>query len=452
MTDPRRHLPAMHEILQDSRLEQLPRDLCKQVGREILDEVRQSLGASDQDTAPDVVALVRDRVTWLLEGRARPVLNATGVVLHTNLGRAPWPHAARQAALAAMAYGNVEIDLATGRRGGRLDGIAALARVLTGAESAIVVNNCAAAVLLALTAHARDREVLVSRGELVEIGGSFRVPDVIASGGARLVDVGTTNRTRRSDYAEAIGEDTAVLLKVHRSNFRIEGFTSEPSIAALAALAREHGVRCVYDLGSGSLDGWGVEPSVREAIAAGVDLAIFSGDKLLGGPQAGLILGSAEAVAACRRHPLYRALRVDKVTLAALEATLALHATGVRPPALAMLEADLVTLEARAVRLSTGLRERGLSSTVTSGESRAGGGSLPGEGLPSRVVVLEHDDVEALHRRLRLGAPSVVARVHQGRLVLDVRTLSDDELVPVADALRAAWQAKDRVAIDPAQG
>jgi len=439
MTDARRHLPNMNAILDDAVLHDLPRDLCKAFARQELDRARERVGKGAPLPAREaLVERVAERARELLRGRARPVINATGVVLHTNLGRAPWPQAARDAASRAMGYGNVELDLPSGQRGGRLDGVSGLLQHLVGCEAAIVVNNCAAAVLLALTAHARGREVLVSRGELVEIGGSFRVPDVIASGGARLVDVGTTNRTRIGDYAAAVTPDTAVLLKVHRSNFKLVGFTQEPEVGALAALAREHGLRCVYDLGSGSLDGWGVEPSVREAVAAGVDLAIFSGDKLLGGPQAGLIAGRAEAVRACRRHPLYRALRVDKVTLAAVEATLAAHVAGDVPPALAMLDAPLHVLQDRAERLVRALQAVELSGTVAAGESRAGGGSLPGEGLESRVVEVEHERPEALHHRLRTGEPAVVARVSRERLVLDVRTVTDEEIEPLVHALARA--------------
>ena len=442
MSDARRRLPNMNAILDDPQLDGFPRELCKALAREVLQGVRQEV--ADGGDAPDgaqVASRVQAEVAAVLGGRARPVINATGVVLHTNLGRAPWPQEARDAASRAMGYGNVELDLATGSRGGRLDGVSRLLHHLVGCEAAIVVNNCASAVLLALTAFARDREVLVSRGELVEIGGSFRVPDVIASGGARLVDVGTTNRTRIGDYAAGITEDTAVILKVHRSNFKLVGFTEEPSAEAIAQLADSAELHAFYDLGSGSLDGWGVEPSVREAVASGMDLVLFSGDKLLGGPQAGLIAGTAEAVARCRKHPLYRALRVDKVTLAAVEATLALHLSGGTPPALRMLDASLDALTERAERLAAKLERAGIAAVVADGESQAGGGSLPGEGLPSRVVQVALGDVDRVHRCLRLGEPAAVARVSRDCLVFDVRPLSDEELEPLVQALLRAVAA-----------
>ncbi|MFK7927040.1 MAG: L-seryl-tRNA(Sec) selenium transferase [Myxococcota bacterium] len=428
MNDPRRRLPNMQKILDDPRLLGLPRALCKALARQVLDGLRANPPSEDEVGALDVVQQVHDGARGLLRGRQRAVINATGVVLHTNLGRAPWPQPVRDAANRAMGYGNVELDLATGKRGGRLEGLSALMTYLTGCESAIVVNNGAAAVLLALTAHARGQEVLVSRGELVEIGGSFRVPDVIASGGADLVDVGTTNRTRIADYAGGITQNTAVLLRVHTSNFKVVGFTEEPTLDELVALSREHGLRVVHDVGSGSLDGWRDEPSVRASVAAGTDVVIFSGDKLLGGPQAGILCGDAEAIEICRKHPLYRALRVDKVTLAAIEATLAMIAAETPPTAEAMLHTPLDVLKARAQGLAASLSDAGIGCGVEAGESRAGGGSPPGEGLDSFVVRVPHRDPEALHRRLRLGEPAVVARVGRGALLLDVRTLNDAEI------------------------
>lgn len=439
MSDPRSRLPNMNAVLADPSIQDLPRDLCKDSARRILAELRSAVTAgSPVPGAVEVAARVAAHVGELLSGRHRPVINATGVVLHTNLGRAPWAPEARAAGMRAMGYGNVELDLASGKRGGRLQGLAASMNALTGAEDAIVVNNCAAGVLLALTALARDHEVLVSRGELVEIGGSFRVPDVIASGGARLAEVGTTNRTRLSDYEAGITEHTAVLLKVHRSNFRVVGFTEEPDIEDMVALARARGLHCVYDLGSGAMDGWGDEPSLRRAIRSGVDLAIFSGDKLLGGPQAGILAGRREVVQRCRRHPLYRALRVDKVSLAALEATLALHLRGQQTPVARMLGASLEALQERAEHLCQAFRGAQIQATVAVGESRAGGGSLPGEGLESRVVEVVVEDAERVHRALRLGDPAVVARVHRGRLVFDVRTLEGVDPAVLVGALTAA--------------
>lgn len=450
MNDSRRRLPNMNSVLDHSGLEGLPRHLCKHEARLLIAELRASMPTSEvAPSIDDVVEVVAHRVAQLLAGRHRAVINATGVVLHTNLGRAPWPAPARDAAARAMGYGNVEIDLKSGSRGGRLSGISRVMNRLTGSEDAIVVNNCAAAVLLALTAHAREREVIVSRGELVEIGGSFRVPDVIASGGARLREVGTTNRTKLQDYADAIHEDTAALLKVHRSNFRLVGFTEEPSMRELAKLAEARSVRSIYDLGSGALDGWGDEPSVREAIGSNASLVIFSGDKLLGGPQAGIIAGHRDAVQICRKHPLYRALRVDKVTLAALEATLLMHLRGEQPPALEMLEATPEDLRARAQALAEGLRQDVSDPQIVATESRAGGGSLPGEGLPSLGVRFMVENVMAVHEQMRVGEPSIVARIHEGGIMLDVRTVLDSEVDALVDGVRRAIHEVDsRVARD----
>jgi L-seryl-tRNA(Ser) seleniumtransferase len=433
-----RDLPKMDGLLADDRLGDLPRSLCRDVANEVLDELRDRLREGELEALPDVAVEVADRVRALLRGRHRAVINATGVVLHTNLGRAPWPEQAVQAAIQAARYGNVEIDLASGRRGQRLDGVSALLRHLTGCEAAIVVNNGAAAVLLALTAFARDREVLVSRGELVEIGGSYRVPDVISAGGARLVDVGTTNRTRIADYAAAVTDDTGVVLRVHPSNFRIVGFTERPTLGELTDLATEHGLVSVHDLGSGALEGWRDEPSVRDSVQAGFDVVIFSGDKLLGGPQAGIALGRAGAIQRLRKHPLYRALRVDKVTLAALEATLAVHLAGGQTPTQAMLDAPMEELARRAAVLRDGLIAEGFEADVAPGTSAAGGGSLPGEGLDSRVVVVRHPGPHNLHTALRTGEPAVVARVSDDTLVFDVRTLTEDDLKVLPGLVAAA--------------
>jgi L-seryl-tRNA(Ser) seleniumtransferase len=294
------------------------------------------------------------------------------------------------------------------------------------------VNNCAAAVLLALTALARDREVIVSRGELVEIGGAFRVPDVIASGGARLVEIGTTNRTRLSDYAAAIRPETAVLLRVHPSNFRIVGFVEQVPREELVALGRERNIVVIEDVGAGSLTGKFGEPAVRAILGSGVDLVMFSGDKLLGGPQAGVIAGRADLVARLRKHPLYRALRVDKVTLAALEATLGDHASGRPTPVDAMMDMPAEVLEQRAQRLAAALRGLGVAPEVIAGESFVGGGALPGQALPTRIVRIPVGDDEEAARRLRTGEPPVLARVHQGALHLDVRTVDPDAIDTLA--------------------
>lgn len=410
-----RQLPGVDALLAGC-LAPYAHPVATAAARQVLDELRQEI-RDGLPELPDVEELVRERAELLAHGRLRPVINATGVVVHTNLGRSAWAEEARQAAVDAMGYCNVEMDLDEGQRGGRLQAIDRLLAALTGCEAAIVVNNCAAAVLLALTTIAKDREVVVSRGELVEIGGSFRVPDVIASGGARLVEVGTTNRTRAADFEAAITDQTGALLSVHPSNFRQIGFTERPSREALVAVGRRAGVPVLEDLGSGALeDGLG-ETGVRTAVAAGLDLVLFSGDKLLGGPQAGLIVGRAHWVERLRRHPLYRALRVDKVTLAALEATLALHLRGGEVPTPARLTADV---DGRTERFAERVRAAGLTVDVRETEGRAGGGALPERPLPSRALAFagwRHDEA----RQLRLGRPAVVARVHQDALWVDLR-------------------------------
>ncbi len=429
-----RDLPSVHAILSDPRVAGLPHDLLVSLARAALERARAAL--RDGGAAiPDVAGAVAADAARLLDGRLRRVINATGVVIHTNLGRAPWAPEAVAAAARAAGYTPVELDLSTGARGGRGEGVDALLRHLTGAEASLVVNNCAAAVLLALTALARGRDVIVSRGELVEIGGSFRVPDVIASGGARLVEVGTTNRTRASDFAAALGPDAAVLLRVHPSNFRIVGFTESADRDALVALAAERGLHVVEDLGSGSLDGDRGEPSVRAAVAAGVDVVVFSGDKLLGGPQAGLLVGRRDAIARLAAHPMQRALRVDKVTLAALEATLALHVRGVRTPVQEMLATADGVLAERAARLRGALEGLGVRAEVRADTSETGGGAHAGLGLPTWVVAVPGG--AALAARLRAGDPSVVARVADDALLLDLRTLRPDELDEVAAQVAA---------------
>ncbi len=368
-----------------------------------------------------------------LEGARTPslrrVLNATGVIVHTNLGRAPLAaEALARVHEVARGYSNLELDLDDGKRGSRQDHLAELVRRLTGAEAALVVNNNAAAVLLALAALAEGREVVVSRGELVEIGDGFRIPDVLARSGARLVEVGTTNRTRADDYERAIGPDTALVLRVHQSNFRLVGFTELPRLADIAAVAHAHGLPLVDDLGSGVLAGIAGEPTARESLAAGTDLVCFSGDKLLGGPQAGIVAGRANLVEQLRRHPLQRALRVDKLTLAALEGTLLLHRDAPeRIPVLRMLGEDVEIVRARATRLAelTG-------GTVEETVARVGGGALPLAELPSFACALD----ESLADPLREGEPPVVGIVRDGKLLLDCRTLADDELDEVAAAVR----------------
>jgi L-seryl-tRNA(Ser) seleniumtransferase len=373
-----------------------------------------------------------------LEAARRPtlrrVLNATGVILHTNLGRAPLPAAALEHAVeAGRGYSNLEYDLAEGARGSRQDHVAAILRRLTGAEAALVVNNNAAAVLLALAALAEGREVLVSRGELIEIGDGFRIPDVLARSGARLVEVGTTNRTRSADYDRAVNDETALVLRVHQSNFRVVGFAEQPALKELAALARHHELPLLDDLGSGALVEVADEPTARTSLAAGADLVCFSGDKLLGGPQAGIVVGRADLVERLRRHPLHRPLRIDKLGLAALEGTLLLYLDPGRAlrevPVLRMLYEDAASVRLRAERLAA---EVGGEVEETVG--RVGGGALPLEELPSFACAVE----ESLAGPLRAQAPPVIGIVRDGRLLLDCRTLNDAEADEVAAAVRAA--------------
>jgi L-seryl-tRNA(Ser) seleniumtransferase len=434
MSDLYRQLPAV-DVLIARAVPDAPRSTSVPAARFVLDAARAAIG-DGATVLPDLEGALRERVE-LLGGRLRAVINATGVVVHTNLGRSAWSERARAAAAVAMGPCNVELDLATGKRGGRLDAIRAQLRALVGCEDALVVNNCAAAVLLALTALARDREVIVSRGQLVEIGGSFRVPDVITSGGARLVEVGTTNRTRADDFAAAVGEATGALLTVHPSNFRQIGFTEDPDRDALVAIARQHGVPFIEDLGSGALDDPPGDTGVRTAVAAGVDLVLFSGDKLLGGPQAGVVVGRGAWVERLRRHPLYRALRVDKVTLAALEATLADHLSGTAPPTPAQLVLDVGP---RTEALAARLRASGLQARVVEADGRAGGGSLPERPLPSLAVRLDGwGEQEA--RALRTGRPAVVARLADGALWVDLRAVQPSDDSVLGDCLLAVARA-----------
>jgi L-seryl-tRNA(Ser) seleniumtransferase len=363
----------------------------------------------------------------------RRVLNATGVIVHTNLGRAPLPAAALERAVAVgKGYSNLEYDLAEGARGSRQDHVAALLRRLTGAEAAIVVNNNAAAMLLALAALAEGREVLVSRGELIEIGDGFRIPDVLARSGARLVEVGTTNRTRAADYDGAATADAALLLRVHQSNFRVIGFAERPSLRELAAVAGSHGLPLLDDLGSGVFVDVGGEPTARGSLADGADLVCFSGDKLLGGPQAGIVVGRTDLVERLRRHPLHRALRIDKLGLAALEGTLLLYLDPARArrevPVLRMLNEDAAAARRRAERLADLV-----GGTVEETVARVGGGALPLTELRSSACAVE----ESLAAPLRLHETPVIGIVRDGKLLLDCRTLADEEIDEVAAAVHA---------------
>jgi L-seryl-tRNA(Ser) seleniumtransferase len=428
-----RDLPSVDRLLADDVLAAAPRPLATAAARAAVDQARETIQAGGEPG--DLVEAARTELARLAAPALRRVLNATGVIVHPNLGRAPLPPAALARAVdIGGSYSNLELDLGSGSRGSRQDHVADALRRLTGAEAALVVNNNAAAVLLALAALAEGREVVVSRGELVEIGDEFRIPDVLSRSGARMVEVGTTNRTRAADYERAIGPDTALLLRVHQSNYRIVGFTESVSTRDLAQLAKRSRLWLVDDLGSGSLLDVGDEPTAASSLAAGADLVCFSGDKLLGGPQAGIVVGRAELVERLRRHPLQRALRADKLTLAALEGTLALHEDPERAraeiPVLRMLDEPAERVRERAERLA-GLVGGEVEETV----ARVGGGALPLAELPSAACAIE----EMLAGPLRLGNPPVLGIVRDGRLLLDARTLTDSE---VDEAARAVLEAR----------
>jgi L-seryl-tRNA(Ser) seleniumtransferase len=434
-----RRLPSVERL--SSRLPEAPRRLAVAAARAAVEAARQAVLAGEPPPSEEeLAASAAERLAHLALPSLRRVVNATGVVLHTNLGRAPLAQAAlAQVAEVAAGYSNLEYDLATGARGSRGAHVEALLCGLSGAEAALAVNNNAAAVMLALAALAGDGEVLVSRGELVEIGGSFRIPDILAHSGATLVEVGTTNRTRLADYAAAIGERTTAILRVHQSNFRIVGFAEQPQPDELAALARERGVAMVDDLGSGALGEVYDEPTLRAAVAAGADLVCCSGDKLLGGPQAGILCGPADAVERCRRHPLARAMRLDKLQLAALEATLRLHRDEGREalPALAMIEAPEEELARRAEAMAAAV---GPAAEVGWESGAPGGGSLPEVILEGPVCLVEPGEAgaDALLARLRENDPPVIARIVRDRVVLDPRTMSDEDAASAAAAAREA--------------
>jgi len=419
-----RDLPSVDELARRSE-----DPLAVAAARTVLERAREQIRAGSDPG--DLEQKLQEELIAAYSPRLRRVINATGVIVHTNLGRAPLAAAAlEQVVDAARGYSNLEYDLDAGGRGSRQSHVADLVSRLTGAEAALVVNNNAAAVMLALATLAEGREVLVSRGELIEIGDGFRIPDVLTRSGARLHEVGTTNRTRAADYENAIGPETAVLLRVHQSNFRVVGFTEQPRLAELADIARAHELVLVDDLGSGALVDVGDEPTAHASLAAGADLVCFSGDKLLGGPQAGIIVGRADLVERLRRHPLQRALRADKLTLAALEGTLrvALDAPD-EIPVLRMLREPPGAVLARAERLAAAI-----GGEVEETVARAGGGALPLAELPSYACAVE----ERLAERLRRGTPPVVGILRDGRLLLDCRTLTDAEADEVAAAVAAA--------------
>ncbi len=455
MTDERRTLPSVNALLETdgvrALLDRAPRTL-------VVDAVRQTLEDARRERAGGGPA--RDDVEWATAiGEAlrrkqrpslRPVINATGVVLHTNLGRAPLPTAALDAIQrVATGYANLEYDLESGGRGSRYAHCAALLRELTGAEDAVVVNNGAAALVLVLDTIARSREVIVSRGELVEIGGSFRVPEIMAKSGALLVEVGTTNRTHPDDYRRAIRTNTAAIVKVHRSNFALEGFVADVPVMELAAIAASSGAEpalpVIHDLGSGlliALDDFGLsgEPTARQALRAGANVVCMSGDKLLGGPQAGLLLGDASIIDGVRRNPLARSYRVDKLTLAALEATLDLYREPARAlreiPVLAMLTAGTGVLRERGQRVVRSLGDELMTRVeIVDSEASVGGGAFPTARIPSIALALTGNAM-LIERRLRDGDPPVIARVSDGRTFLDLRTVAaaDDDLLAAAIA------------------
>ncbi|MBK7863248.1 MAG: L-seryl-tRNA(Sec) selenium transferase [Archangiaceae bacterium] len=433
-----RELPSVDELLRSPALCAQPHRLALIAARRAVESARERvLAGGDGFREEDLSRALGQLQTPNL----RRVLNATGVVLHTNLGRAPLAARAVERLREAAGYCNLELELEEGERGSRYQPVVELLCSLTGAEDAMVVNNCAAAVLLALGALGRGREGVVSRGELVEIGGGFRVPEVMAQSGMKLIEVGTTNRTRLADYQAAVTPQTALLLKVHRSNFAVVGFTEEVHVRELVTL----GLPVVVDLGSGALEplhaeGLTQEPTVASVVAAGPDLVLFSGDKLLGGPQAGLMVGKRTAIAACRAHPLNRALRIDKLTVAALEATLELYRDGMSEnvPARGMLLQTGEQLRARAEGLKLRLMSHAVQSSVVETVGQVGGGSMPLAEPKSWACAISRADAEALHRRLRAGSPPVVGRVSEGQLLLDVRCLTDDDLEPVALSVRNA--------------
>jgi len=408
--------------------------------------IREQLAAERADGAvgaEERLALVEARLRQWTRASLRRVINASGVILHTNLGRAPLSRSA-VAALGEAAAGhvNLELDLATGRRGERAAHLAPLLTRLTGAPAALAVNNNAGAVLLMLSALCRGREVIVSRGEQVEIGGAFRMPDVMRLSGARMVEVGTTNRTRAADYAGAVTARTGAILRVHTSNYRVTGFTESVPLPELGGVARGAGLLLLDDLGSGSLEGVAGEPSVVESVA-NADVVAFSGDKLLGGPQAGILLGSEELVKKMARHPLARALRIDKLSLAALEATLRewlLGRAGSEVPVERMLRASPADLRRRAAYWVVKLGDRGIEGRLLAGESAAGGGSLPGHPLPTTLVALP-GPASRLVTALREGEPPVIARVEDGRCCLDPRTVLPGDDEPLLEAVERAFRS-----------
>ena len=452
-----RHVPSVDQLLRSDAAREL-REIVglrrlTNIARSVTAEIR-ALVRSDQVNGDDAEALLVEALKRLQtnarsEGQSglKNVINATGVILHTNLGRAPLSEAAREAIARATGYCTLEYDLASGARGGRAARVESLLKDLTGAEDALVVNNCAAAALLILKVLAGEGETIVSRGELVEIGGDFRVPDVMASSGTRMVEVGTTNRTHLEDYQGAINTETRLIMRVHPSNYRIVGFASSPASAELATLAHEAGLVLYEDAGSGQLSDlrkYGVvdEPVVREIVESGVDVVSFSGDKLLGSAQAGLIVGTRAIVSRLRKHPLYRALRSDKLRLAALEATLVSHQKDrahEEVPVIQMLSLTADELEQRARSLIGGVGQTDLKLEILPGESAIGGGAGPTSTLPTMLIAITHPTKSAqeIEHQLRASSPPVIGRISEGRVLLDLRTVFPTEIATLRDTLSA---------------
>jgi L-seryl-tRNA(Ser) seleniumtransferase len=435
----------MHQTAVQQLLDIAPRTAVLAAVRESIEAARTRRAGPPEDWNEDI----RERLARRTAPELRRVLNATGVVLHTNLGRAPLAEVATQAMLqVAGGYSNLEFDLSSGTRGSRSDHCRSLLQSVTGGEDGLVVNNAAGALLLALNALAKGKEVLISRGELIEIGGSFRIPDIMARSGAKLREVGTTNRTHLKDYEQNTDSGVAAILTVHRSNFEQRGFVASPDPKDLAALAARSGIAYIYDVGSGlipDLSIWGLtgEPRVSDALRAGAGLVVFSGDKLLGGPQSGCIVGARDLVGRCRANPIARAVRADKLTLAALAATLRLYQdedVALRSiPVLAMLTADSSVLAERANRLAR-MCPSAVNPGTQPGESAVGGGAFPGAVLPTTLVTLDAGPLgpDGLALRLRLGDPPVVTRVAGDRVVLDPRTIPEDSFSTVGIAIQQA--------------
>ena len=452
--DVRRKVPSVDALLRSDPARRaastLGRPLLKRMLEDVLAEVR-SAAAEGEDPPADEVLLARalGRASRAAHGMV-PVINATGVILHTNLGRAPLPErAARAVARAARSYTDIEVDRRTGRRGRRGEHAETLLTALTGAEGAMVVNNCAAALLLAMAALAKGKPVLVSRGELIEIGGEFRIPDILAASGARLTEVGTTNRTRIGDYRAAVTDKTGMILKVHPSNYRLIGFTAAPAASELSALARKHDIPFLYDIGSGLLHhGHGHpedEPAVSDALEHGADLVTFSADKLLGGPQAGIIVGRAALLDRLRRHPIARAVRIGRMQMAALEQVLAITATGreAELPVFRMLRESPEIVRSRAQLLSETIGGELEGARVVRCESAVGGGSMPGTSLPSWGVRIQVPDASSFAARLRTGTPSAFARTEDRFVLLDCRTVTDAQIPHLARAVLYALEGDE---------